>query len=70
MALQQTIPANSIAVNKAFLTTEDAAQLFSHSYAMPKPMSVIQIDGYDSQNFLIEIKTDDCINGDTLCGKF
>ena len=69
MALQQSIPVNSTEVNKAFLTTDDAAELFSHLYTMPKPTSVTKMDGYDTQNFLIEIESD-LSNGDTPRGKF
>ncbi len=55
------VPSDCIEVNKPFLTANDAIELFSRLYGMPKAASVKQLDGYFGQNFLINI---DHGNGD------
>ena len=62
MALQDTTSNSMILVDKPFLSTDDAASLFSNLYGMDKPTYVKQLDGYDSQNFLVRMKDSQQIN--------
>ncbi|XP_072029832.1 hydroxylysine kinase-like [Amphiura filiformis] len=67
----QSNPSECIEVQKPFLTVDDAAELFSHLYGMPKATSVKPLNGYDAQNFLINLDhvgiDDQDLNQDPKC---